>query len=271
MSPENKKIINAELQKDSAAVPSPALVLYADACIDSEYVSRTASHLHVTVVSDWQAAGQAGLVLRMDADGVSLVSDKMVLRGDFSQMLPRIRRNNLNSEILIRAARFKGADRRLTAVDATAGMGEDAFLLAAAGFYVRLQEYDPVIALLLRDALKRAAEIPELSDIAGRMELFEENSITALGQLEEAPDLILLDPMFPSRQKSARIKKKFQLLQQLEAPCSDEGALLEAAIAAKPHKIIIKRPLKGAFLADCRPDYSIKSNVIRYDCLLLQK
>ena len=43
------------------------------------------------------------------------------------------------------------------AVDATAGLGEDSLLLAAAGFEVTLCEADPVIAVLLEDALTRAA------------------------------------------------------------------------------------------------------------------
>lgn len=75
--------------------------------------------------------------------------------------------------------------------------------------------------------------------------------------------------MFPARQKSALIKKKFQLLQQLEQPCTDEDALLHAAIASAPYKIVIKRPLKGAWLADRKPDYSLKGKTIRYDCIVL--
>lgn len=80
-------------------------------------------------------------------------------------------------------------------------------------------------------------------------------------------DVILLDPMFPERQKSALIKKKFQLLQKLELPCSNEFDLLDAAFAARPRKIIIKRPLKGPYLAGRKPDYSIEGKAIRYDCI----
>ena len=52
---------------------------------------------------------------------------------------------------------MNAADGQLRAVDATAGFGEDSLLLAAAGYNVELYEYDPVIAALLRDALRRAA------------------------------------------------------------------------------------------------------------------
>ena len=216
---------------------------------------------------------QTGLSLRQDEDGLTLTDGRLELRGDFTRMLPRLRPGNLQGELLVRAAKIKGAGAAgsLTAVDATAGLGEDSLLLAAAGFSVRLYEYDPVIAALLRDALRRAAEIPELADAVSRMELFEEDSVTALTKLDAPPDVILLDPMFPARQKSALIKKKFQLLQQLEQPCTDEETLVRAAMAAGPRKIVIKRPAKGPYLAGVKPSYSLGGKAVRYDCLVFPR
>ena len=155
------------------------------------------------------------------------------------------------------------------ALDATAGLGEDSLLLAAAGFHVRMYEKDPVIAALLEDAMNRAKELPELSAAVSRMELFKEDSISAMKNTDTSPDIILLDPMFPQRQKSALVGKKFQLIHILEKPCEDEKDLLDAAISAHPRKIIIKRPLKGSFLGGRKPDYSISGKAIRYDCIVL--
>lgn len=157
---------------------------------------------------------------------------------------------------------------RMTAVDATAGLGEDSILLAAAGFEVTMFEYDPVIAALLQDALIRAAAIPELSEITARMRLIDGDSITGMQSLSFTPDVIVLDPMFPERRKSALIKKKFQLLQKLEQPCSDEAALLSAALNTGAKKIVIKRPVNAPALAGRRPDYTIEGSTIRYDCIL---
>ncbi|MBQ1757738.1 MAG: class I SAM-dependent methyltransferase, partial [Erysipelotrichaceae bacterium] len=42
-----------------------------------------------------------------------------------------------------------------------------------------------------------------------------------------------------------------------------------AAIAVHPSRIIIKRPLKGPFLAGRKPDYSLPGKAIRYDVILL--
>ena len=173
---------------------------------------------------------------------------------------------------------MNAADGQLRAVDATAGFGEDSLLLAAAGYNVELYEYDPVIAALLRDALRRAAKSSDdaLRDAVSRMDLREGDSVSAMRAMagsNEPPDIVLLDPMFPERRKSALVKKKFQLLQQLESPCegADEGELLEAAEATGPRRIIIKRPLKGPYLAGRRPGYSITGKAVRYDCIVIPR
>ena len=99
------------------------------------------------------------------------------------------------------------------------------------------------------------------------MTVYKGDSVKYMSSLNKSPDVVVLDPMFPERQKSALVKKKFQLLQQLEHPCSNEEELLSAAIGVNPRKIVIKRPLKGAFLAGRKPDYSLSGKAIRYDVI----
>lgn len=217
-------------------------------------------------ISEAPEAGQ--LCLRLDKDGLHLQRDHLSLLGDFSAMLPRLKPNALNGEMLVRAARIRGFEGTPSAIDATAGMGEDALLLAAAGFRVTLCERNPVIAALLRDTMERAALDPALAEIVGRMELHAGDSIELLQNLGRAPEVVLLDPMFPERRKSGLIGKKLQLLQKLEAPCADEVELLDAAIQARPKKVVIKRPLKGPYLADRKPAYSIRGKAVRYDCMV---
>ena len=84
-------------------------------------------------------------------------------------------------------------------------------------------------------------------------------------------DVVYLDPMFPGRSKSAAVKKKFQFLHRLEMPCEDEMALLEAARAAHPRKIVIKRPVKGPHLAGVKPDYTLRGKAVRYDCIVMAR
>ena len=207
-----------------------------------------------------------GLELRRGPAGLTLLGDGMELAADLSRMLPRLRPDRLGRELLVRVARVRGVERP-RAVDATAGLGEDSLLLAAAGFSVTMFEKDPVIAALLRDALERAAGDPALAAVIARMELVEADSVAALRSWPEPPDVVFLDPMFPERTKSAAVKKKFQLLHRLERPCEDERELLDAALAAGPRKVVIKRPPKGPWLAGVRPSYSLAGKAVRYDVI----
>lgn len=154
-------------------------------------------------------------------------------------------------------------------IDATAGMGEDGFLLAAYGYEVTLYEQNPVIAALLKDALRRARKHPVLKDIASRMKLVEGDSVSCMEKLMDPVDVIYLDPMFPKRQKSGLINKKLQLIQKLEPPCSEEKDLFDAAIKAGPSRIIVKRPLKSVCLDGREPSYILKGKAIRYDCYVM--
>ena len=205
--------------------------------------------------------------LERDERGLALVGSGMELRGDFTRMLPRLRQGRLQQELLVKAARIKGATEP-TAIDCTAGLGEDSLLLAAAGFSVTMFERDATIAALLADALERAAADPRLADIVSRMTLVAGDSLAGLAELDFEPDVVFLDPMFPARTKSAAVKKKFQLLHHLEQPCEEEDALVKAALAAHPHKVVIKRPAKGPHLAGMKPSYSIQGKAVRYDVLV---
>ncbi len=214
---------------------------------------------------------ETGLSLKDNGEGLCLTDGELSIMADFRDMLPRLKQSNLQREMLVKAARIKGQEMPQTLVDATAGFGEDSLILAAAGFQVRLYEFDEIIAVLLQDCMDRASRIPELEEAVSRMELICGDSVQGLKQLDYKPDIVLLDPMFPARQKSALIKKKFQLIQRLESPCSTEEELLEAAIAADPKRIVIKRPLKGPHLAGRKPSYSLEGKAIRYDCFVFAR
>lgn len=211
------------------------------------------------------------LSLQQNAEGLTLTDGELSIMVDFREMLPRLKQSNLQREMLVKAARIKGQPMPQTLIDATAGFGEDSLILAAAGFQVQLYEFDEVIAVLLKDGMERAMEIPELKEAVGRMKLVCGDSTEGMRNLDFKPDIVLLDPMFPARQKSALIKKKFQLIQRLESPCSTEEQLLDAAVAADPKRIVIKRPLKGPYLADRKPSYSLEGKAIRYDCFVFAR
>lgn len=283
MNKENTENVNKSNEPEKAAA-GPLTVIYTDTVYEKEAEALAehtgAGKAQYTENAPAQDPG-TGLMLLLDDSGLSLTDGKISLQADLMSMMPRLKKSNLEREFLVKASRIKGmnaADGQLRAVDATAGFGEDSLLLAAAGYNVELYEYDPVIAALLRDALRRAAKSSDdaLRDAVSRMDLREGDSVSAMRAMagsNEPPDIVLLDPMFPERRKSALVKKKFQLLQQLESPCegADESELLEAAEAAGPRRIIIKRPLKGPYLAGRRPGYSITGKAVRYDCIVIPR
>ncbi len=209
----------------------------------------------------------SGLELRRIDGRLTLVGDGMELAADFRELLPRIRHDRLGRELLVKAARIKG-EAAPVAFDATAGLGEDSLLLASAGFEVTMCESDPVIAALLADALERAACDSDLAVIASRMRLVAGDSVAELPALGRPVDVVYLDPMFPARTKSAAVKKKFQLLHKLESPCANEAELMDAALAARPRKIVVKRPIKAPVLAGVAPSHSISGKAVRYDVIV---
>ena len=258
---------------------SPVTVL----CIDGDSLDRAqglSDRLEAPLAVCEPGCSGAGFIpepgllyLKVSRDGLSLMRDGMELRPDFAEMLPRIKQGALQREMLVKAARVKGVEAP-RAVDATAGLGEDSLLLAAAGFTVTLCEADPVIAALLEDALARASAHEVLGPIVERMHLVAGDSRIALERAGAStgaqPDVVYLDPMFPGRTKSAAVKKKFQLIHGLERPTEplDEESLLQAALAAHPRKVVIKRPVKGPHLAGVKPSHAIAGKAVRYDCIV---
>ena len=208
------------------------------------------------------------IVLKLDDNGLSLFCDGMTLRGDFSKMYSRVKPQSIGSELLVRAAKIKDTERELRAIDATAGLGEDSLLLAADGFCVTMYEQNPIIYELLCDAKRRAEDDSALVNIVSRMKIICADSIEEMKSIDFTPDVVLLDPMFPERQKSALVKNKLQVIQKLEMPCVNEADMFISAVNTNPQKLIIKRPPKGPHLASVKPDYSITGKSVRFDCIV---
>lgn len=237
-------------------------------CDNPEYkndLSRISETLFLEPVSGTEKIPEEEVYLSFDEGGLSLRSGSLSYRGDFSEMERRVRNGLYQHELLVKAAKLKEKGAHPLALDLTAGMGNDAFLLAAAGFQVIMIEHDPVIAALLRDALRRGRKEEALSGIISRMTLLEGDSLQEIAGIPETPDIIYLDPMFPERKKTGLVKKKFQLLHKLEKPCENGEELLWAALRKRPQRVIIKRPANGPTLGGMKPDWSLQGGQIRYD------
>lgn len=159
-------------------------------------------------------------------------------------------------------------------LDATAGLGRDSLAMAALGCRVQLMERSPVIFALLEDGLSRAraAGDEDLDALWPNMELQqgearEQCAAIARGEAPR-PDVIYLDPMFPPRNKQARVKKDIALLHTLLGSEPDVDSLLEVALAAAARRVVLKRPAGGKGPARRAPDFSVEGKTASFDVYL---
>lgn len=153
-------------------------------------------------------------------------------------------------------------------LDATGGLGRDAFTLAALGAQVLLVERQPLVVDLLRDAQRRARESadPALVAAADRLRIVGSDALD-VGADQGPFDAAYLDPMYPDDGKRALPQKEMQLLRELAGDDLDAAALLAHARQLAP-RVAVKRPSKAVWLGEARPDAVIEGTQARFDLYL---
>ena len=146
-------------------------------------------------------------------------------------------------EAVAKAVGIKG-DYLPDVVDATAGLGRDAFVLASVGCRVRMLERNPVVAALLE---------------------IHASSLTALTDITPRPQVVYLDPMFPHKQKSALVKKEMRVFQSLVGPDLDADGLLEPARLLATKRVVVKRPDYAPPLANVATPNAVVTKGHRFD------
>jgi 16S rRNA (guanine1516-N2)-methyltransferase len=153
----------------------------------------------------------------------------------------------------------------LQVVDATAGLGRDAFRLASLGCQVIAIERSPVVAALLADGLRRAAGDSRTAVlVAQRLRLVVGDARDVLRRLAP-PDVVLIDPMFPPARKSAAPGKELRLLRRLLGADEDAGELLAVARRVARRRVVVKRRAHDPPLDGARPDLSWTGRSTRFD------
>ncbi|MGE8295576.1 MAG: class I SAM-dependent methyltransferase [Pseudomonas sp.] len=215
--------------------------------------------------------GETDFALQLGDDGLQLVElgDKAPgpVRVDFVEGAAAHRRQfGGGSGQMIAKAVGVQAGIRPRILDATAGLGRDAFVLASLGCDMTLIERQPLVAALLEDGLQRALRDLEVAPIVARMRLLNGNAIELMRAWQgEAPQVIYLDPMFPHRDKSALVKKEMRLFRPFVGDDLDAPALLEAALALATHRVVVKRPRKAPSIGGSKPGYVLEGKSSRYD------
>lgn len=156
-------------------------------------------------------------------------------------------------------------------VDATAGLGRDAFLLASLGARVTLIERSATMHALLLEGLERArAEGGRHAETVSRMTLVHGDSCVLLPQMK--PQVILIDPMHPPRDKTALVKKEMRLIRDIVGTDADSVQLMQAALEAAQNRVVLKWPLRAEPMPGVRkPSHQILGKSTRYDVFVKAK
>lgn len=153
-----------------------------------------------------------------------------------------------------------------TVLDLTAGMGQDAFVLACLGCKVTMVERSEPIAALLEDALKRlhADNSSELLSL----KLIQADAKHYLQKLTTFPDVIYLDPMYPDSKNTAAAKKEMRILRDIVGDDVDAAAVCELALEKTQNRVVVKRPRLGERLIAREPDIVFSGKSSRFDVYL---
>jgi 16S rRNA (guanine1516-N2)-methyltransferase len=160
--------------------------------------------------------------------------------------------------------------RNLQIADATAGLGRDAFILSLQGAQVSAYEKNPVLACMLTRARQQGLEQAsvrsdtELLEVLNRLNFIYADSSSQIKP--QSFDVVYMDPMFPQREKSAKVKKEMQILHQLlEDDKTNSQHIFATCSSAARSRLVIKRPAKAPLFADEKPSHQIMGKAIRYD------
>lgn len=186
---------------------------------------------------------------------------------DHKELRYRCKSFNVAKEAIAKAIGFKKNKPTLSVIDATAGFGQDSFILATLGCQVQLIERSPVIAALLQDGFKRASVCPQTAGIINNMQFIAGNAIEILSKLrlEQYPDIIYLDPMFPKRQKTALVKKEMLALREIVGKDLDCAELLTIALGVAKKRVVVKRPRLSPCLSEVAPSFVLTGTANRFD------
>jgi 16S rRNA (guanine1516-N2)-methyltransferase len=192
---------------------------------------------------------------------------------------------------ILKAVGLKSRSQTLCVVDGTAGLGEDAFVMASFGARVVMIERGAVVAVMLEEflvggrkssnVLRPASSVEELKEaeyphpsplpkgegVRGRMSVVHadagawltEENIRGVGA-----DVVYLDFMFPGGRKTAE-RKPMKVLRMLAGGDDDAGAVLEKAIASGVKRVVVKRPGKAPFVGGLEPSHAIYGKSLRFD------
>lgn len=251
----------------------PTIAVFAEAPEFQQKADVLAKQLQLTTI----ITDETALLLRIGAEGISLQQNgtergnPIIVDFNSGEIAHRRKFGGGRGQLIAKAIGLKQGVTPYV-IDCTAGLGKDSFVFATLGCIVRMIERSPLIATLLQDGLERSMLAPEIASITARMSLIHGNAIEWLSNLPETnlPDVIYLDPMFPSREKSALVKKEMRLFKHIVGTDDDASALLSVALTKAKYRVVVKRPRIAPQLEGTPPTLSMEGKSSRFDIYALR-
>ena len=153
-------------------------------------------------------------------------------------------------------------------VDATAGLGYDAFILASIGAKVTLIERSEKMYDILQNGINEGVAFGgEIERIINRMDLLLGDSKDILVKL--SPEVVMIDTMYKDRKKTALVKNNMRLVREIVGPDSDYVELLEIALNCAKNRVVLKQPRYADPIREIRKcSHQILGKTIRYDVFM---
>lgn len=178
--------------------------------------------------------------------------------------------DSMKQQNLIKALGLKKLSKPRV-LDAMAGLGKDAFLMASAGCSVQMLEKSHIVHALLEDGLARlsgGAGTSLFYDIA-----LQHSDFLNSGFSKSDFDVVYLDPMYSIVNRKSRAKKDMDRLHDLvgmesQDPMVLDPVLLEKAFGIADKRVIIKRPKNAPNFAGRKPEISYSGSSARFDVYL---
>ena len=145
-------------------------------------------------------------------------------------------------------------------LDATGGLGHDAFILALLGQKITVLEKNIGLCVLIEEALHNLPNLPYFNDARNNISIINDDSRTFLSSSENF-DVIYIDPMFNSKKKLKRTKQ-MEFLDKYLGEYDDPSVEF---YKSNFKRLVIKKELRAAAsIKDCSA-ISFKGSSVRYD------
>lgn len=183
----------------------------------------------------------------------------------------RIRQRRGRNQAIARAIGLKKHKDAPMILDATAGLGRDGCILASLGCEVYMVERSPLIGALLLDGLKRAHQRATMAHVIQKMQVTFADAKRVLKTIQtpNLPDVVYLDPMFPSAKKKALNKIQMRIIRGIVGEDMDADQLLFLALEKAKKRVVVKRSSSAPALANLSPSFIVPGKSNRYDVYLV--